>query len=562
MCQEKGKQYSLILNVNQLDRRYESEGDKSSVRIVDNIRTKLINTGKTDGIDFRNCVVIGTSALTYFNAVQAPTFRHPNGDCSILVNAFSGDNIDHCINQYDDSNNELSNEYENRAISALNQLFSMIRQAKTFHKIEIESLEQMKQFSGMPNLLSYVEYISTQKARNEKINNLMFLINSEYTAIMNLFHIEELMQKLQENKELLEKAKKILKEFEESMKKILDPEYNDLYYDYDKIIEIEPETYSVYLNEITKKRPIRPKEDIGKFHSNHADIKFSASTILNELIAEEIPFKLEKRLKKEYGDDKKKLLKIDSVLVTYSQILSEVCTETLVLYSKRRIEEFSNNLVVEERAIKKTFEYIWEQRLNEIRAAIANTASELSKDCSVDFNIKVPDFQIVFGCNPAAADIEINRFASDALIDVISKALIENNAFEKGIKDGIVGFIRKIKGRKNQILLEDVLNLYNGAKLGVDIKCVYEKDGTLFEYLKNNLCEPMKKDMDQFLDNLDADINVLIKNTNESTEQIISSIDNSKEIQEEVEELSKERESLINLKKAIKDFQNSWNEVM
>lgn len=253
------------------------------------------------------------------------------------------------------------------------------------------------------------------------------------------------------------------------------------------------------------------------------------------------------------------LLKINSVLDTYSQILSDVCTETLASYIKGKIKEESEDLEKEEKAIKRTFEYIWEQRLNEIRVAIANTASELSKDCSVDFNIKVPDFQIVFGCNPAASDIEINRFASDALKDAISKALHENNAFDQGITDGIIGFIRMITGRKNQISLEDVLNLYNGAKLGVDIKAVYEKDGTLFEYLENNICEPLKKDMKQFLDNLDADMKVLSKNTNETTEQIKVSIDDSEKYKDNVKALTEERESLVMLKTSIALFTDSWN---
>ncbi len=58
MCQKKGKKYSLILNVNKLDLRYDDGSDKNIVRIVDLIRNKLISTGKKDGIDFRSCIVI------------------------------------------------------------------------------------------------------------------------------------------------------------------------------------------------------------------------------------------------------------------------------------------------------------------------------------------------------------------------------------------------------------------------------------------------------------------------------------------------------------------------
>lgn len=155
----------------------------------------------------------------------------PNGDedCRCLREDFSTDAMDDCIDAYDDSETAVSVDYEKRAMSTLQQLKSIMDNAKIWHKQKITSVQEMKEFSGMPSLLSYVEYISTQKARNKKVNNLIFKIDSEYKAIMNLFHIEELMQRLKENKELYEKAKKILMEFEAAVKAILDPEYNDLY---------------------------------------------------------------------------------------------------------------------------------------------------------------------------------------------------------------------------------------------------------------------------------------------------------------------------------------------
>ena len=113
MCQEKGKKYSLILNVNKLDLRYDDSSDKSVVRIVDFIRNKLIATGKQDGIDFRNCVVIGTSALTYFNALTAPALKCPYGRRRLQLSApdrFLRQNNENCISSYDEGE-EISVEY-------------------------------------------------------------------------------------------------------------------------------------------------------------------------------------------------------------------------------------------------------------------------------------------------------------------------------------------------------------------------------------------------------------------------------------------------------------------
>lgn len=59
------KYYSLILDVNKLDTRYSSEEDKSVVRILDFLREKLISIAP----EFRDSIVVGTSALTYFDCI-------------------------------------------------------------------------------------------------------------------------------------------------------------------------------------------------------------------------------------------------------------------------------------------------------------------------------------------------------------------------------------------------------------------------------------------------------------------------------------------------------------
>lgn len=64
---EKQKFYSLIINVNKLDLRYGNEGDKSVVRILDFIKKRLISIAP----EFEDAIVIGTSALTYFNCIEA-----------------------------------------------------------------------------------------------------------------------------------------------------------------------------------------------------------------------------------------------------------------------------------------------------------------------------------------------------------------------------------------------------------------------------------------------------------------------------------------------------------
>ena len=564
MCQKKGKNYSLILNVNKLDLRYDDGSDKSVVRIVDFIRNKLIETGKTEGIDFRGCVVIGTSALTYFNALTAPTLKCPNddGDCSCLYEDFSMDAMDDCIDAYDDSETAVSVDYEKRAMSTLQQLKGMIDNAKIWHKQKITSVQEMEEFSGMPNLLSYVEYISTQKARNEKVNNLIFKIDSEYKAIMNLFHIEELMQRLKENKELYEKAKKILMEFEAAVKAILDPEYNDLYGEnYMAIYTKFQDKRSVYLRELTQKRPISLFE-IKKMYENEVDAQLGLDAVLKEVTEQRVETLLTRELQKTYDTDESVVLKIDVVCDDYTRKLSQVCKDGMSKYVSVRKEELGKRLEEEQRAISATLSYIWEERLNKLRSIVTEYSDKLTTECAEQLNIEVPEFQIVFEQGICMNSAGISNLNVATINKMISEAMHESNRFYDGKTDGLIGFFRKMFGAEKKITLGNVLKIYQSKKIAIDLQAVYKKNGTLEQYLETSVCSPLKNAMSEFIKDMMGEIRMLDNNIQSATEQIKTSIDETGKYEQNIKDLEKEKRLMEELKLALQFFSNSWNEVM
>lgn len=563
MCQEKGKKYSLILNVNKLDLRYEDGSDKSIVRIVDFIRNKLISTGEKDGIDFRNCVVIGTSALTYFNALVSPTLKCPlpDGDCRCLLKDFSDKAMKKCILSYDDEGENISVDYEKRAVSALQQLRGMIDNAEVWHKQNICSIQEMQEFSGMPNLLSYVEYISTQKARNEKVNNLLFKIDSEYRAIMNLFHIEELMQKLKENKELLAKAIKILNDFQESVNEVLDKDYRDLFYEYANNIYTNYENMqSAYMIELTKKYPIKLSE-IGKMYSEQLDKQLGLNVVLEEVTGQQVETLLTRRLRKAYGNDDSKILKIDYVCDDYVKKLSDVSKNAMSNYVLERKEEIKQNLEKEQKAISATIAFIWQMRLSKLREIVKRYSDKLVEECSQQLNIEIPEFQINLGGGDCGADINFTNLNINEINEIIESTMRNLSRFNEGATTGIIGFFRKLFGAKNEITLGNVLKVYSSSKLAYDLKCVYEKNGNLKKYLDYSVSQLMEF-MNEFLYLMDSEIGQLNNNIKSVTFQIKESIDESKKYQQNVEKLEAEKQALTVLKSAVSDFSASWNEVM
>lgn len=580
MCQDKGKNYSLIINVNQLDRRFESEDDKSAVRIVDFIRDSLIDYGKQKGIDFHNCIVIGTSALTYFNSISATKYKCPNGDCSALSSKFSSSDefeakIKKCNKMFEDCET-IPKEYVDRATSALAQLKNTISNADMQCSIELLSLEEVKVFSGMPNLLEYVKYISTQKARNEKVNNLMFKIDSEYRAIMNLFHIEELMHRLQDNKEALANALATLENFQKAVENILDDDYNDLYNEnYISICNSNENMQSVYLLELTKKRPIKI-EDVKKIFFNEVDKQLGLEAFMDEVTGHEIETNLTRKLKNEYNKD----LKIDVICKDYVTMLMDVCTETTSKFVSERKVELGQNLECEQKAICKTFKYIWETRLKRIKETVNEYSDRLTAECAERLKIEVPDFQIVFGKNSKCTGYtekfdendkrQIEKYIQEGLRSLTiwskRKAVIEqrkqgqkSDDFFANLAEGVLDI--KAFFKRKTIELNDILNFYHEKKLRYELESAYKKSGNLASYL-SDVRKSFESDMNDFVGKLEEDIEDLSKNINETTKAIKSSIDDSKKYQKTVEELENEKLFLSKLKEAVSNFTDMWKEVI
>lgn len=557
-CRENQKNYSLILNVNKLDERYNNGGNNNGVRIVDFIRNRLIELGKTEGMDLRNCVVIGTSALTYYNALAAPNLSCTldEDNCSVLLSDFSTETIDECIESIDSS---VSIEEEASAKSILNQLYEMTRKAKVYHKKKIASIEEMKEFSGMPNFLSYVDYIGTQKARSEKVNVLLSKIDGEYSEIMNRFHLEELFQKLSENKDLLEKAKKILRDFNQAVNEILDPDYKDLYGEcYAKIYDENENMQSEYLKYLTKKIPIE-FNDVSKCFGAEVNEQLSFESVISEVTNNEIETSVTRKLGNEYGSDENQLLKINEASNNYQIFLSRACVECLNKYIDERKEELGIKLESEQNSISSTFTFVWEQRKEKLRETVKIFSDKLEKECSEKLNIEIPVFQTAL--NGSVTPHKMIPVNVNALESTIKKEMEKLNHYNDGITTGMIGFFRRVFRTKDKITLGNVLRIYSEAKLAVDIKGVYEKNGTLANYL-DDVCTSMKNDMNKFVDDMNADISILNTNLYSSVNQIEKMIDETGKYEKEVSELEQKKESLEKLKVTIAPFSYSWNEVI
>ena len=139
------KFYSLIFDINKTDQRFIAEGDKCQVRVIDFIREKLISIAP----EFKDSVIFSTSALTYFNALEVPD-----------ITGFADmKNTDVESLEIEIGTRMAKTKLNGEQKTKLKFLKDQVGNAFTFMNQKFTNLQQVKQFSGMPGLLNYVQYV-------------------------------------------------------------------------------------------------------------------------------------------------------------------------------------------------------------------------------------------------------------------------------------------------------------------------------------------------------------------------------------------------------------------
>lgn len=190
--EEHQKFYSFIVVVNKLDLMYLSEEKKSGLRFIDFLRTKLKELG------YKGIVIFGLSALQYLYALKAPQIEGCSG-----LNTADGqelrEHLDRCLLMHQGMDD----------MTVLSFLDNHIRNLRWFHGKEDATLNDLKEKSGVDQLMRYINYISAEKAQIELLNHKMALVDKKIEDFRGSF-IEDLLRRLEQNQEqLLEKADEI-----------------------------------------------------------------------------------------------------------------------------------------------------------------------------------------------------------------------------------------------------------------------------------------------------------------------------------------------------------------
>lgn len=392
ILREKKKYYSLIVTVNKLDDRYTSEGDKNIVRILDFIREKLIKIDDS----FRDIIVFGTSALTYFDCLEIeriPESSEFGKNCS-----YSASIVD-----YLDGEHELSDE-ETQALTFVQNQLNNIR---NFDGVKIKNISDLKGLSGMPNLLSYIEYVAGGKARIEKVNNLMFKIDEEYTRIQNLFQWQQLEEGLAENQEKMDVAEKILTRFQDEITDIYQDDSRDLYE-----MKLADNLESTSLKQLCEQRSAKIEDVkdlcIEKYISGALDAEKIRNYIFANITKAKFEDAVEKLFKKstitrrvtdyQGRTSNKKIIKEGDLVGEIVKLARGLADDTSKVISNK-LADCAASLPREIQNIREDLQNLVNNRLDKLREAIDRCKLDLQNDCKMDFDLATPVFSYEFKGN-------------------------------------------------------------------------------------------------------------------------------------------------------------------
>lgn len=195
------KFYSLIVVANKMDVMYESEEYKHKTRYLDYLRGKLTQMG------YKEFFVLGTSALSYHYCEKVKLL--PEWDHKIDFET----NIKKCRIVYAGT--------QESEMTALSFIRGMIGKLEDFHGVFDVNEDVLKQYSGIPSLVKFSNFIAEEKANVEIKNNIMFKFDRKLSDLKNRFLILSLEKHTKEKHIIEEVIKELISEVEKSKLEVM-----------------------------------------------------------------------------------------------------------------------------------------------------------------------------------------------------------------------------------------------------------------------------------------------------------------------------------------------------
>ena len=548
MFNKQGKFYSLIFAVNKLDCRYTSEGDKSVVRILDFIRSKLI---KLD-VKYEDCVIMGTSALTYFYAHTAPKIK--GCECLTAPKEYEYDNfaeaLESCIENYI-SRPEMTN---------LNFIDEQRGRSRKFHGVKLNSLDEIKESSGMPSLLSYVKYIAKGRAVAECIQYNSNQIDQEYAMIKNIFNINELEEKISENQEKIEGIRSILKKFNDEVKGIFLSEFMKK--------EIQLADIQI-LKDIANKL-----KDTGE-ELNIGNIENTFCAELNTIIEDkDLRIHIDKEIRSQFRQDIQKLSEVEGlneeseaqVFINCFKDFCENMNYNIRTIINNYLTEKSTNYYNEAHAISHEITRVLNRRMESFKRAVEVCKKDLEVQCNIKFNFVLPNFQFDFS-KPIeeSKDIELDFIQNIEGLGkgfIIETKEIDTSSIWTAIRSFFISDYRRTKRTLKYSL--EILNdseQFDKLYAPIEKEVHYGVDKANIEEFYRPSMKIVSEEMKRFFSNISTQFKAFNKQSIEQIKDISDILDDSKEYTQDLDILTRKKVYLETIYGKLVEFNHMWSNI-
>ena len=530
--EEKGKFHTLIFCINKIDLMFQDKEPVSKIKKIEFIRNRL------QAIDekYKDCVLFGTSALNYFNTLE---IEEKEDQYEVLRGIGE---IDLAKNRdfFDDANDEIKDDETTTILSNIEGTVKYLRRQLKYNSVTIDTI---RDFSGMPQLLNYVSYIAKNKARKEIVNSITYAISNQMSQIRDeINRRENLRVYIQTNEKKKSEIKKTLKEYNQKFHQIA---ASDNFTEGD-ICYVE-----------------RLKEDFKEFREKNGNKTDVALSKLFDFIRGLVKF-----------DDSET-----------KDVIQEVQDRIEILFCKN-LEDVRGQYVDTERLeitgamVEEAFQFAWKQKTNQkivdmqriLENCIEGIGNILSyrfhllgvvrEDCTnrlkrndIEFELaSIPDFAPAI-CIPGVDQFKIALTQQFSIgRDIAEGKQIGNiHQFFRNLTKNNFDFRKKEVMLTDQII-EDILRQVKGEKLEVEIyRSLIPEIKKGYEELEGKVGQEIDKIIQEFKKINDRNV--------EDISGWIEKIDNTKEIDELNERFRFEQRGLDEIAQNAEGFMKLWREV-
>lgn len=528
---------SIIFVLNKLDLRYNDGAENSVIKILDFIKNRLI---KIDSC-YKDCIIIGTSALQYFNCLEAKRLPKCN------------------FNDTENFQSELTNgikEYRGKKeIKSLQFIKTQCDCLDMYSCIGCNSIQDLMDYSGMPNLLDYVEYITKNKARDEIINYVTSVIDNQRTKIQNIFKSIDMLEELiKENDEKIMKIKEIFTKFSDSIKEILDDNIKEKETQLNEINILN--SYKIKCNKKEKKLSFNSIAEIVNYELEQ---DFSEKEFRKKMVND-----IEGRICSDLIKLQSKKKEEERILITRNEFeealkgtldnFNKIASNSINVEIKERFEKQKKNL----NKIKEDSLIILESRLCNLKELIRRCQQDLKKECNFNFEPLMPEFSFGFEVQQDTINIEINIKKDNIKVNLFEKLMTQIGGFEQFLRNifkhksfGIKEFEFKFNPKTFHEQFKEIeLELIHAID-EIDLKSEY-KSGI----------KKAKENIDRYLLDINKGFEEFNLVCDSSISQFTELVDDTKIYKQEKELLEKNKVYFAKIEENVSEFLTEWNEII